>query len=202
MPRLLITGFEPFVTDDGEVLQYNPSALVAKDVTDRIRDSVSHILPVSFSRAPIELEALFDKYKPTTWVGLGLAANRSGIDVETVAVNLSHSRGVDNDGQRMSLTSVVPGAPLALRAPFDVEGLVANLRTENVAANISTSAGSFVCNYSFYFGCWRASDKSCPQNVVFIHIGRDIEPGEFSCALARALSRVDLAVCKSFSKSI
>ena len=97
---ILVTGFEPFTTGQGLKLKHNPTGDIAMAVGARLDNAIGSVLPVSFAKTKASLLDLFDKHKPTHWLGMGFAPHRTTIDVEVVALNLEHAvRGV-RDGRR------------------------------------------------------------------------------------------------------
>lgn len=146
-PWLLLTGFEPFGGDES-----NPSwALVQRlDGQTLAGWTVRAIcLPCSFAAAPQALVAALGK-RPAAVVSLGLAGSRSALSVERVAVNLVDARIADNDGGQPGDQAVVPGGPAAYFSRLPVKSMVHAARQVGVPAEVSLSAGSFVCNQIFY----------------------------------------------------
>ena len=133
-PVLLLTGFEPF---DGEAV--NPSWEVARALHGRQVAGwrlCAARLPCAFATALPALHAALDRWQPAAVIALGLAGSRSAVSVERVAVNLVDARIPDNAGAQPVDVPVQAGG-----APALFTGLPAEL---------SLSAGSFVCNQVFY----------------------------------------------------
>ncbi|MBQ0943942.1 pyroglutamyl-peptidase I [Ideonella sp. 4Y16] len=146
-PWLLLTGFEPFAGDT-----LNPSWELARRL-DGERFGAwtvrARCLPCRFDTAPAVLgQALADE--PAAVVCLGLAGSRAALSVERVAVNLVDARIPDNDGVRPTDQPVVAGAPSAYFSRLPVKAMVHAARQTGVPAELSLSAGSFVCNQIFY----------------------------------------------------
>ncbi len=148
MATLLLTGFEPF---DGEAL--NPSWEVAQALHgQRIgRATVAAVqLPCVFASALPALRAAIDAHQPGWVLALGLAGSRSAISLERVAVNLIDARIPDNAGAQPVDQPVVAGGPAAYFTGLPVKALCAALQADGHRAELSHSAGSFVCNQVFY----------------------------------------------------
>jgi pyroglutamyl-peptidase len=145
---LLLTGFEPF---DGEAV--NPSWEVARALHgQRIGGArvVAVQLPCQFATAPAALAAALAEHRPRWVLALGLAGSRSAISVERVAVNLIDARIPDNAGAQPIDTPVVDGGPAAHFTRLPAKAIVARLQVAGLAAELSHTAGSFVCNQVFY----------------------------------------------------
>ena len=128
MSTVLITGFEPFTTGQGLTLTENPTGPIAEAIAQRVEGAVSVVLPVSFKKTKVNLEALFAKYRPSIWLGLGYAPHRTHVDVEYVALNLEHALRGDNDGKTPNLEPVHKNAPNALFTRLPVDQIVTEMQ--------------------------------------------------------------------------
>ncbi len=165
-PRILVTGFEPFLTapaGPGAAPQLlpNPSAEVAERVARELGLPWA-VLPVAFEAtwpalAPLLLEV-------DGWVGVGLAAARGRVEVETLAINVRHNATPDNRGAQIVDSVIDADGPLARRAAWDVAGLVASLTAIHPVAQ-SHHAGTFLCNEVFYRGLGALRGRA-----AFVHI--------------------------------
>lgn len=145
---VLVTGFEPF---GGESV--NPSARVAQALHGRTIDGVPVIgivLPCVFGAAIDVLRAALDRHRPQLVLALGQATGRSALSIERVAINVDDARIPDNAGAQPVDTPVVAGAPAARFSTLPVKAMVAALREAGHPAELSNSAGTFVCNHVFY----------------------------------------------------
>ena len=166
-PTLLLTGFEPF---DGEAV--NPSWAVAQALHGQVIGGalvVAVQLPCVFATALAALQAALTAHQPRWVLALGLAGSRSAISVERLAVNLVDARIADNAGAQPVDEPVVRGGPAAYFTGLPAKALVARLQQAGLAAELSHSAGSFVCNQVFY-GLMHGL-AATPQVVAgFIHL--------------------------------
>lgn len=147
-PSLLLTGFEPF---DGE--RVNPSWAVAQALHGKRVGAARVVavqLPCVFATAPAALQAALAVHRPQWVLALGLAGSRSAISIERVAVNLVDARIPDNAGAQPVDEPVVVGGPAAYFTGLPAKALAARLQQAGLAAELSHSAGSFVCNQVFY----------------------------------------------------
>jgi pyroglutamyl-peptidase len=145
---ILVTGFEPF---GGEAI--NPSAEVARALHGRTVDGVrvvGVVLPCVFGAAIDVLRDALDRHRPQLVLALGQAAGRAGFSLERVAINLDDARIADNAGGQPIDCPVVAGAAAARFSTLPVKAMVAALRAAGHPAELSNSAGTFVCNHLFY----------------------------------------------------
>ena len=145
---ILVTGFEPF---GGESV--NPSALVVQALHGREIDGVpvvGAILPCVFGAALEALNTVLEAHRPRLVLALGQAAGRGGFSLERVAINVDDARIPDNAGAQPVDVPVVAGAAAARFTTLPVKAMVAALRDAGQPAELSNSAGTFVCNHVFY----------------------------------------------------
>ncbi len=147
-PKVLVTGFDPF--GDAEV---NPSWLVASALHGRQiagHRIVGAQLPTVFGQSARRLAALLKLHRPSLVVCLGLAAGRAAISLERVAININDARIPDNHGAQPVDSPVAMTGPSAYFARMPVKAMVQAVRTAGIPAELSNSAGTFVCNHVFY----------------------------------------------------
>ena len=167
MATILITGFEPF---GGE--RHNPSQDVVRALEGRRiagRTVVGVVLPCVFGRSLVALEKSLRQQRPELVLCLGLAAGRTEITPERVAINVSDARIADNAGRRPIDVPVVRGGPAAYWSTLPVKAIVAALRARGMPAAVSQSAGTFVCNHVFY-GLMHALRRRRGVKAGFVHI--------------------------------
>lgn len=167
LPTLLLTGFEPF---DGEAV--NPSWAVAQALHGQVVGGAHVVavqLPCVFATALPALQAALHAHHPRWVLALGLAGSRSAISVERVAVNLVDARIPDNAGAQPIDQPVLAGGPAAYFTGLPAKALVACLQQAGLAAELSHSAGSFVCNQVFY-GLMHALSQRPGVVGGFIHL--------------------------------
>ncbi|GAB3604224.1 pyroglutamyl-peptidase I [Microbacterium aureliae] len=148
MTRVLLTGFEPFGGD-----AFNPSREVVRFLAQTWSgpgEIVADVLPVAFDEAGRRLRALIERHSPDVVLATGLAGGRAVVGVERIAVNLIDARIPDNDGAQPVDEPSVPGAPAARFATLPVKRIARDLVAAGVPAEVSHSAGTYVCNHVFY----------------------------------------------------
>jgi pyroglutamyl-peptidase len=152
LPTLLVTGFEPFGGDS-----VNPSELVAAALHGSVVEGggrrarvVAQRLPCAFGAAERVLLEATTTLRPQAVLALGLAAGRAALTPERVAINLADARIADNAGVQPRDQALVAGAPAACFSTLPVKAMVAAMQDTGVPAELSLSAGSFVCNAVFF----------------------------------------------------
>ena len=113
-----------------------------------------------------------------------------------MAINLNDARIADNAAAQPIDTPVVPGGPAAYFTTLPVKAMRAALQRKGLAAEVSQTAGTFVCNHVFYglmhllatrrgFGHTRGG---------FVHVPWLPEQGAPSMALEDVVSGLRVAV--------
>jgi pyroglutamyl-peptidase len=162
MSRVLITGFEPF--GGAEV---NPSWEAVRLLAP---DFHTHLLPCRFGAAVGELWRAVERVDPDVVICVGLAGGRADVSVERVAINVDDARIPDNAGAQPIDRPVVADGPAAYFATIPVKSCVAAARAVGVPAGLSHSAGTFVCNHTFYGLMHRAATLRPALRGGFVHV--------------------------------
>ena len=147
-PTVILTGFEPFDNADT-----NPSWLAARALHGRqiVRHRiVAAQLPTAFHASAQQLAGLVALHRPALVLCLGLAAGRTAISLERVAINVNDARIPDNAGEQPVDTPVVPDGPDAYFTRMPVKAMLLAIRGAGVDGELSNTAGTFVCNHVFY----------------------------------------------------
>jgi len=164
---ILVTGFEPF---GGEAI--NPSAEVARALHGRAIDGVrvvGVVLPCVFGAVIDVLRDALDRHHPQLVLALGQAAGRAGFSLERVAINVDDARIPDNAGAHpIDVPVLARGAP-AFFATLPIKAMCAALREAGHPAEVSNSAGTFVCNHVFY-GLQHALRRRRRARSGFMHL--------------------------------
>lgn len=147
--RVLVTGFEAFGGD-----AVNPAGEVAQALHGCVLHDLQIagvVLPCAFGQALAALDEALASVQPSLVLALGVAARRSAFTPERVAINLDDARIADNLGTMPLDRPVVAGGPAAYFSTLPVKAMVAAIRqSTGLDAEVSHSAGSFVCNHVFY----------------------------------------------------
>ncbi|NDL62750.1 pyroglutamyl-peptidase I [Acerihabitans arboris] len=148
MNTVLLTGFEPF---GGE--RVNPSWEVVKQFHERRIDDATVIacrLPCVYGRSVQVLNGLIDRHRPALVLAVGQAGGRAGLSVERVSINIDDARIADNLGQQPIDVPIVADGPAAYFATVPVKAMVQAMRDAGIPAEVSQSAGTYVCNHVMY----------------------------------------------------
>lgn len=116
------------------------------------------------------LQAAIDEVNPDIVLCVGLAGGRSELSLERVAINVQDARIRDNDGDQPIDRPVVPGGPVAHFATLPIKACVAAMRQAGLAAAVSNTAGTFVCNHILYALMDIAGRQPAPLRGGFLHV--------------------------------
>jgi len=145
---VLLAGFEPFGDDAG-----NPGwdAVRLLDGT-RIggRRVVAACLPVTFGESLRQLQAHIERLAPELVIAVGLAGGRSRLSLERVAINVDDARIPDNAGACPIDCPIVDSGPAAYFSNLPIKAMLVALRDAGIPAEVSQTAGTYVCNHVFY----------------------------------------------------
>jgi pyroglutamyl-peptidase len=192
--RALVTGFDPFGGS-----RVNASLEAVRRLPARIGklDIVTAQLPTSYARSIPALKAAILGAKPGIVLCVGEAGDRAVLSVERVAVNVRDARMADNDGATPIDTPVVRGGPAAYFATLPVRAMVAALRAAELPAELSMSAGTFVCNHIFYGLMHLAASKTRPFRAGFLHVpslAQSRKPGSQSMSLDDIVRGIEIVL--------
>lgn len=163
--QILLTGFEPF---DAEPI--NPSWEAVKALAG-YRDAVTSLmLPCTFGQSLQVLEDTVRALEPQVILAVGQAGGRRGISLEKVAINLIDARIPDNAGHQPIDVPVNPKGPAAYFSTLPVKRLLTEMKANRLEAQLSFSAGTYVCNYLFYGACHLAQSLPWQPQVGFVHL--------------------------------
>ena len=191
---MLLTGFDAF---GGAAV--NPSWLVAAALDKRRiakHGVVAAQLPTVFGESLRELARLMKLHRPVLVICLGQAGGRSAISLERVAINVDDARIADNAGAQPIDNAVVEGSPAAYFTSLPIKAMVQALHKAGVAAEVSQTAGTFVCNHVFYGLMHRLATRrafACTRGG-FIHLPLLPEQGTPSMPLEVMVRAVRSAI--------
>ncbi len=165
MKKLLISGFEPFGGDD-----VNPSWEAVRILPDVIGEYelVKVCLPVVFGEAARKLITLYSQTDADVILCVGLAGSRTKITPEKIGINWQSARIPDNAGNSPEGRIIRQPAPDGLFATVPVERMVQALQKADIPAEISYSAGTYVCNDTLFRLLWHC--QGTETRVGFVHV--------------------------------
>ena len=166
--RILVSGFEPF---GGE--HVNPSMALINALADReIADVELHtiLLPVVRELADRALLAAIDERSPTAVLMFGEAGGRAQITPERVAINVDDYRIADNSGHQPRGEPVVGDGPVGYFSTLPIASMVRAMNDNGIPAQISDSAGTYLCNRIFYRSMHHLAQGQHNIRAGFIHL--------------------------------
>lgn len=166
-PRILLTGFTPFGNED-----INPSWEAVRALDGKHFGGhrvVARLLPTAFADSQRELALAIDDVQPALLLGVGQAGGRSRLSIERIAINVQDARIADNAGEQPIDVAVVADGPAAYFSTLPIKAMLKALLAEGLPAEVSNTAGTFVCNHVAYLMLHLAA-RHRGLRAGFIHI--------------------------------
>jgi pyroglutamyl-peptidase len=148
VPTVLLTGFDAF---GGNAI--NPSWLVVQALNGQTVEGhkvLAAQLPTEFAASRQQLAALLRLHQPALVLCLGLAGGRAGLSLERIAINVQDARLADNAGAQPIDDPIVKSGPAAYFSTLPIKAMLQALTAAGIPAEVSQTAGTFVCNHVFY----------------------------------------------------
>src|SRR5688572_25065281 len=193
---VLVTGFEPFggekVNPSWETCRRLPATIAGLRVqTMRV--------PCEFRRAIEVVAEAIERHRPALVVCLGQAGGRAHLSVERVAINVDDARVEDNSGARPIDEPIAPQGPPAYFATLPIKAMVEGMRAAGVPAEVSNSAGTYVCNHLMYGVLHFLAASGLGARAGFIHVPYSEEqvldkPGVPALSIATMARGVEAAI--------
>jgi pyroglutamyl-peptidase len=164
--RILVTGFGPFPG-----VEQNASASVVRALTLSTPlpgiELFAEVIPVDWTRARTVARDAIARVKPHAVLHFGVSKRVTGFEIETRAVNMSGPKPDQAGAAR-------PGSPLSrsgmpvLYPVLPPATLLRALRLAGIRAQLSRSAGRYLCNALYY---WSLADADANGALVtFVHM--------------------------------
>lgn len=165
MKKLLITGFEPF---GGEKI--NPSWEAVKLLPDQIGEYTltKLLIPVVFDESAKKVIEKANEINPDAILCIGQAGGRNAITPELVGINLRHAEIPDNNGNQPQDEKIFSNGETAYFSTLPVRKIANAINEAGLSAQVSYSAGAYVCNDVIY--TLLSHYKDTQTKVGFIHI--------------------------------
>lgn len=199
--KILVTGFEPF---GGETM--NPSWEAVRLLPDEIAgvQIIKKEMPVVFDRGKEELAEAAKLHRPDLVLCVGQAGGTPSICVERVGINLIDARIPDNDGKQPVDMPVCEDGENAYFSTLPVKSMVEEIRKAGINAEVSYTAGTYVCNTLLYEALYLADRYDPKMKAGFIHVpyipeqttGRPDTPSMELSDIAKALQAAVLAAIR------
>jgi pyroglutamyl-peptidase len=166
--RVLLTSFEPFgghavnsSLEAGRAVAADPPAGIELDWL---------VLPVVAQRCIEVAWQHISQTRPALVLALGQSAAAATLRVEERAINFDDFPMPDNAGNEIRKKTIVPAGPPVYRATLHPSRVVRGLRGSDIPAEVSGSAGTYVCNHLFYGLLHQAAVTGSAHQTGFLHL--------------------------------
>lgn len=164
--KIIVTGFDPF---GGETI--NPSIECVKALPEIEGVELIRLeLPTVFKESAKRLNEVINDVKPDAVLSVGQAGGRAGITMERIAINVDDARIPDNISQQPIDKTIQTEGAAAYFSTLPIKRIVKAIRETGISAEVSNSAGTFVCNHIMYQALFAATKADKPFKAGFMHI--------------------------------
>ncbi len=165
--NILVTAFDPF---GGESV--NPAQQSVERLTSVIgqHSLTKLVVPTVFGDAAKLVTDTMDHLRPDAVICVGQAGGRRSVTPERVAINVMDANIKDNAGEMPQDEPVCSGGPAAYFSTLPIKKMVQAIRDAGYPADVSNSAGTFVCNSLLYSVLHHAALHMPETRAVFIHV--------------------------------
>ena len=164
--KIIVTGFDPF---GGEKI--NPSIECVKALPEIEGVELIRLeLPTVFKESAKRLNEVINDVKPDAVLSVGQAGGRPGITMERIAINVDDARIPDNISQQPIDEAIQLDGEAAYFTTLPIKRIVKAIREAGISAEVSNSAGTFVCNHIMYQALFAATKADKPFKAGFMHI--------------------------------
>lgn len=165
--KILVSGFDPF---GGEKI--NPAIEAVKLLPDEIKGNevIKIEIPTVIGKSVDKLKEKIAEVKPDVVISVGQAGGREDITVERVAINVDDCRIKDNEGNQPIDEKIAEDGPDAYLLTLPIKAIVENIKSANIPASVSNTAGTFICNHVAYGMAHLSATEYPNMRTGFIHI--------------------------------
>ena len=164
--KIIVTGFDPF---GGETI--NPSIECVKALPEIEGVELIRLeLPTVFKESAKRLNEVINDVKPDAVLSVGQAGGRPGITMERIAINVDDARIPDNISQQPIDETIQTEGEAAYFTTLPIKRIVKAIREAGISAEVSNSAGTFVCNHIMYQSLFAATKADKPFKAGLMHI--------------------------------
>ena len=202
VPAVLVTGFEPFGGDEVNPSWLAAHALHGKRIAGHL--VVAAQLPTVFDRSLVVLRELLASNKPALVVCTGQAGGRAAVGLERVAINVNDARIADNAGAQPVDAPVIAGGPAAYFSSLPIKAMLAALESAGLRAEVSQTAGTFVCNHVFYGLMHELATQPALAGVRggLVHVPWLPQQGQPSMALDDIVRGLEVAIERALTTGV
>lgn len=165
--KILLTAFDPF---GGHGV--NPALEAIKRIGSQVAGvQVEKVeIPTVFGSAIRTAEEAIQRSQPDAVLCIGLAGGSSALSVERVAINIDDACIPDNEGKQPIDEPIASDGPAALFSTLPIKGMVCTIRKAGLPAEVSNSAGTFVCNHLMYGVLYYIQRNMLDIRAGFMHV--------------------------------
>lgn len=167
MKKLLLTGFEPFLNHPINPTEEIVLRLDGAQIGEYEVKGV--LLPVDFEKAPAAILEAVREVAPDAVLSLGLAAGRTEITPERIAINCRDG-AADNSGRALVDSKIAEEGADGYFSTLPIRMLVDTLNEKGYPASISNSAGTYLCNNVMYTVLHELKGKKVSIPAGFVHV--------------------------------
>jgi pyroglutamyl-peptidase len=165
--KILVTGFDPFGDDT-----INPAIEAVKRLPEEIKGAeiIKLEIPTVFNKsAEVEKRAI-EEHQPDYILNIGQAGGRFALTPERVAINEDDARIPDNEGKQPIDEPIKEDGQPAYFSQLPIKAMVTYMKDASVPAEVSNTAGTFVCNHIMYYSLYLTNKEYPNIKAGFMHI--------------------------------
>ncbi|WP_037286831.1 pyroglutamyl-peptidase I [Saccharibacillus sacchari] len=166
--KILISGFEPF--GDSPI---NPTQELLERIAEETFEGIeihTLLLPVRYDDCADRLLAETERLQPDAVIACGLAAGRTAVTPERVAINIKDTESyADNGGRSPHDEPIREDGPDGLFATLPIRRMVEELRAADIPSSVSNTAGTYICNNTMYALLDALKEKQMNTLAGFVH---------------------------------
>ncbi len=166
---ILVTGYGPY----RNAPEVNPTGVLARELDGRRvgRARIRGVrIPVAVEDAGPALRRLLTRLRPAAALSLGVAPGRPAISVERVALNVLDFSIPDIRGRGYRDRPIRKDGPAAYFSTLPVRRILAALKEAGIPAELSNSAGTYLCNFAMYTLLDHFATHGTDAPAGFIHV--------------------------------
>ena len=175
MIKVLVTGFGAY-TEAAD----NPSGVIAARLNDWQGSGVrihGLLLPATSAGVGPSLAEAIERVRPDAVLLTGVTPGRAAVTIERIAINVQDFPIPDNDGAAPIDVAVVPGGPDAYFSTLPIKAILAAWRSHLIPSSVSNTAGTYVCNQTFYLARHLTEGRGVIAGLVHIPLASSSAAG-------------------------
>lgn len=165
--KILVTAFDPFGGDEA-----NSSQMVVENLPDELGDIEIKklVLPTVYNESAACAWNEARKVGAEAILALGQAGGRRGITAEVIGINYAYAHIADNAGAVYDGERLLADGEAAYFSTVPVVEMVKAVKEMGFEADLSLSAGGFVCNSLLYRLLANAAKEEKQMQIGFVHL--------------------------------